>query len=211
MESFFAAVGAFVVVVGGFFLLLRYIDKKDEIARDNRDLAKYVDNIPRDPHRSFDQNLKKALSDSNVREKAEQRRKDAIEFENKMAEENRKRQITKRVYSYDYECLIYQIFAPFRTKNECEEKWSYDKLEKKFVINEIARIKEITLDQAGELFLEMKEKGLIEEYQMKCKIGMTLDYYWNVVSDEDLNFSKWVNSQTYIESREDADRRRRSI
>lgn len=211
MESFFTSIGGIVFYGGIFLLILLYIDRKSKKERDNRDLAKYLDDVPMDPHKSYDQKLSKVLSNPEVRQKAENLRSEEMERE-RMREERDKKKYTKaRVYSYDHESLIYQIFAPFRDAKPFAGEWHCSmELENDFVISEIARIKKDSINEAEKLFSEFKDNELVFSIGKKCRMGLTLKQYWNVVTDEDLNFTKWVNAQTNIESRESAEKRRKA-
>ena len=139
------------------------------------------------------------------------------EDKRKREEAKRKDRIIKRVFSYQYEELIYEIFSPYAKKNQFggtfrRQSWSVDEeLENEFVINEISRILSISYAEASSLFKKFIENELLgrSTYKNKCWVGTILKEEWDFVSKDDKNLSRWMESHHNIESIESADIRRK--
>lgn len=150
---------------------------------------------------------KKRVSNNNVIDEAERKKEEL----------KRKDKIIKRVFSYQYEELIYEIFSPYAKKNQFggtfrRQSWSVnEELENEFVINEISRILSISYDEASSLFKKFIENELLgrSTYKNRCNIGTLLGNEWDLVSKDDMNLSRWMESHHNIESIESADKRRK--
>ena len=135
-------------------------------------------------------------------------------------EKERKEKIINRVFSYQYESLIYEIFSPYAEKKDINkvyggrfsgQSWEVVKhLEDDFVKSEISRILSISSSEASELFNSFLEKKLLGRlwYKNKCSIGATLEKEWAIISRTDMNLSSWMESHHDIESVESIEKRR---
>ena len=133
-------------------------------------------------------------------------------------DEKRKEFIKKRVYSYKYENVIYEIFSPYARKGGGSgifrrQSWTIGidlYLEDEFVKNEISRILNIPYSDAATLFEEFLDNELLmHSFGMtKCCIGHILTEQWDIITQNDNNFSIWMESHPDIESKDSADRRR---
>ena len=220
MDEILSSIGGFAIIVVIFYLILYFFNKQSSDERERKDLAKYLDNVYFDPNKSYDQNLKKILSDPKVRKQAEENRKQHYEREAAREDKQRRENIIKRTYSYKYEDVIYEIFAPYRIERRFEyqgQKWEvHEKLENEFVIHEISRILDVNIEEARRLFKEFDDNGLVDvglgkdihTRARKCSIGIVIYYNWDIISKSDKNFSKWIDEHPNIESVESANRRR---
>lgn len=213
--------GVFAFIVFIFYLIICYISKKSRDEAECKDLAKHynLNNAYFDPNKSYEQNLKKIFSDPEARKEAEENRRKYNE--RKAAEEDKKRRedIIKRTYSYKYEDVIYEIFAPYRREHRVVldgRKWEVvESLENEFVIHEISRILNVDIEEARRLFKEFEDNDLIDvgfgrnlSRGRKCSMGNLLQYHWNIISNSDKNFSKWIEEHPNIESVESVNKRR---
>lgn len=133
-------------------------------------------------------------------------------------EKERKEAIVKRVFSYKYENVIYEIFSPYARKGGGSgifrrQSWTIGidlYLEDEFVKNEISRILNIPYSDAATLFEEFLDNELLmHSFGMtKCCIGHILTEQWDIITQNDNNFSIWMESHPDIESKDSADRRR---
>lgn len=219
MESFLTSVGAFTILAIIFYLCLRYIANSQDKERENRELAKYL-NLNAfywDKKKSYDDNIKKILSDPEVRKIAEEAREKAIKQKQKDEDKRRKEDILNRTFSYKYENVIFEIFAPFANKKKYpsrnEEEWECtERLEVEFIKNELMRLCNVTYEDAEELITKFEQHKLLTFFtrgKKKCFYGNTLKYDWNIISDEDMNLSKWIQQHPGRESRESAESRRK--
>jgi len=206
------AFGALCIIALFFYL----IDQRQSARRikdnDNVDLSKYVDNSIeiKNPVNSDagKKDLRKILSDPEVRMRAERRRNDEHEQKQKEADLRRKDLIIKRTFSYKYENIVYEIFAPYARKRSVSyngQSWEVKpgmKLDNDFVISEISRLLDLPFEKANELFWEFEENDMISvrnrydtdtpKKEDRCGFGYLLGYEWNIISNEDMNISKWI-------------------
>ncbi len=117
-------------------------------------------------------------------------------------ENKRKKAIAKRVFAYDYEDMLYQIYAPVAKKYL---KWSASgvTLEKSYIIQRISEIKNVSCIDAESIFNILVDHELICEYGpgnyfLTTMLEGNSDILehnieaWNVVSDTDMNLNKWM-------------------
>ena len=131
-------------------------------------------------------------------------------------EKERKETIVKRVYSYKYENVIYEIFSPYARKGGGgsfrRQIWTIDLvyIEDEFVKNEISRILNIPYSDAAKLFEEFLDNQLLTHSfgQTKCSVGTILTEQWDVITKSDNNFSIWMDSHPNVESNNSVDKRR---
>lgn len=229
----FSSLGVLCILAIIFYLLLSGISAKDQKDRDNIDLAKYIDRSIYLPHpvdsAEGKKELRRILSDPEIRKKAEAKRQDEREKKQKEEDLKRRELIIKRTFSYKYENILYEVFAPYATKRVIEydgQKWELrlgKTLDNVFVISEISRIAGLPKDKATELFEDfvkndMLEIGLkhINDYTVlgkwvrdeRCSLGNLLLYDWNIISNEDMNLSKWIEMHPDRESKDSVDKRR---
>lgn len=115
-------------------------------------------------------------------------------------EESKKRELIKaRVFAYDYEEMLYQIYAPFAEQGT----WGWfasTNLRKKYIIMRISEIKSVSEKDAINIFNILKEHKLLQDLLDDDTYFLTplLDNLspdtkqWDVVSDTDMNLNKWI-------------------
>ena len=115
-----------------------------------------------------------------------------------------KRDLVKsRVFAYDYEDMLFQIYAPYASDNG--DSWMPGSLSKEYVVQAIAKIKDVSEEEAINIFQLLIENNVICNLQ---GIGVVLDSMlwddynyknpkWNVVSDIDMTLTKWMNAHGY--------------
>lgn len=228
-----AAFGALCLIALIVYLWLTSTEAKDRKDQDNIDLAKYLEMpwakiYPVDSYEGKKE-LRKILSDSDIRKKAEERRNKYQEEKRKEEDKTRKDKIIKRTFSYKYEDALYEIFAPYAIKREYEyngQIWSYPfykRLENDFVISELSRILSLSQEEAKKLFDQLEKNDLIDIDSKliqdgtlggklikadRCELGSLLKYDWNIISQEDMNLSKWIEQHPNRETKESMDKRR---
>ncbi len=114
--------------------------------------------------------------------------------------------IKKRVFAYDYEEMLYEIYAPTATRINSNE-WKSNSLNKDYIIERIGNIMEISKEEALKIFDLLIDKKILEkEYRNEDEISLCYmlnsKYYrssdeWQIVSDIDLNLSKWMVNHGY--------------
>ena len=130
--------------------------------------------------------------------------------------EKRKEFIKKRVYSYKYENVIYEIFSPYARKGGGgifrRQRWTIDLIyfEDEFVKDEISRILNIPYSDAAKLFEEFLDNQLLVHSfgETKCSVGNILTKQWDIITKTDNNFSNWMDSHPNVESKDSIDKRR---
>lgn len=228
-----AAFGALCLIALAFIFIVSSMNAKDQKDKDNIDLSKYLDGS-RHTYKPIDsyegkKELRKILSDPEVRRKAEERRNEDIKRKQKEADLKRKDTIIKRTFSYRYEIILYEIFAPYARKKNIEHNgqiWEIPfgkTLENSYVISEISRLLALSSEEANKLFWEFEKNDMLHvdnEYiengtilgervkSDRCSFGSLLQYDWNIISNEDMNLSKWIEQHPDRESKDSADQRR---
>lgn len=114
--------------------------------------------------------------------------------------------IKKRVFAYDYEEMLYEIYAPTATRINSNE-WKSNSLNMDYIIERIGNIMEISKEEALKIFDLLIDKKILEkEYRNEDEISLCYmlnsKYYcssdeWQIVSDIDLNLSKWMVNHGY--------------
>ena len=131
--------------------------------------------------------------------------------------------------SYKYENVLYEIFAPYATPRKYEyngQKWGFTyeiRLENNFVIKEIIRLLKISIEEAKILFEEFNKNDMLVIHKKnvqngtvlgewvrtgRCSLGNLLIYDWNIISNHDMNLSKWIEQHPIRESKDSVDKRR---
>lgn len=118
----------------------------------------------------------------------------------------RKPKIQNRVYSYKYENLVYEIFAPYAKLDDHspldKPKYTFGYVNNDVVKSEIVRLLKVSAPEADKLFDEFVKNRLlyVSTYQKEngewctgkvCTMGSILEYDWDVISKYDMNFTKW--------------------
>ena len=123
--------------------------------------------------------------------------------------------IKKRVFSYDYENMLYYIFT---YKNEKNHLCQHETWDKEYIIQEIAKYENKPLVEARMLFslfchnelvdpvlkgfnvdkdyfsthyLEVIHSDIFEKYRIGYILSDEYDA-WKIVSDADMNIGKWI-------------------
>ena len=113
--------------------------------------------------------------------------------------------------------MLYEIYAPFA--KPCINGWIATPLDKDFVINRIAEIERKTKNEAEGIFSQLYVKGLLHitkiseevDGEIVIKKQLVLDNMldslkpydglkfntWSIVSDKDMNLSKWMERNDY--------------
>lgn len=198
-----AAFGALCLIALLFYFVVSGMDAKDKKDKDNIDLSKHLDGTIHtvNPIDSYEgkKELRKILSDPEVRKKAEEKRAAYIEEKQKEDDLKRKDTIIKRTFSYKYENVIYEIFAPFAYKVQYDYKGQYwhvnEVLSKDYVLSEICRILAITNEKATQLLSCFIENDMISDCLCEkgmCELGPLLEYQWDIISPQDMSLTKWI-------------------
>ena len=115
-------------------------------------------------------------------------------------ESQKKELITKRVFAYEYEDLLYQIYGP-SAKDVIGFYGSTVELEKGFIIHRIAEIKQISVDMAENVFDILLAHDLLYPYgpgyYKLTPMLASNNADWNIVSDTDMNLDKWMATHGY--------------
>lgn len=135
---------------------------------------------------------------------------------NESEDKERKENIIKRVFAYKYENLIYEIFAPYARQPKFGggfkyQRWNIDiDLEDEFIKSEISRILCVPNDDAAKIFKELLDNLLLchINYKNKSGVGHILTREWDIISRNDMNLDRWMESHQNVESKESVDKRR---
>ena len=213
-----------IIVVGIFFYILVVLPKKEKRNKENYDLSKYVSSkYGVDVETATHEEIADFLSKPGVRKEAEERRNFLQKKRQEFEDQQKKALIVHRVYSYKYEDVIYEIFAPYAKNNmdinTYRQRWTVDVyLEFSFVAYEMSHILRISESSANDLLREFAENGLVDtstqphSSYLYCSMGCLLLYNWDIISKHDKNFSSWIDSHFFdIEPREKVEERRKEF
>lgn len=121
-------------------------------------------------------------------------KKERDEISKKVDEKLKKQNIMNRIFAYDYEDMLYTIYLP--TAREHDGKYTIGRLTKDRIISGICEYKNISRSEAEILFEDLYKHGLFwggrdGEYSLILVDSI----YWNIVSDSDMNFDKWMKKR----------------
>lgn len=215
MTEELAAFGALCLIALVLYFIISSMNAKEIKDRDNVDLSKHLDRTIHTVNsvNSYEgkKELRKILSDPEVRKKAEERRTAYNEEKQKESDLRRKDAIIKRTFSYKYENVVYEIFAPFAYKVQYDYKGQYwhigEMLPKTFIISEISRILEIPNEDADQLLSVFIENDMISgclAEEGMCELGSLLEYDWDIISSQDMSLTKWIEQHPNRETKENA-------
>lgn len=211
-----ATVILFVLICVGLYILYVYFKKEEEKNKHYRELARFIDkkelypeyartNI-KDIHPRFTKMEYKEPTADEIRKYFKEHPDKLAEVETRLVElgrnrilyqEERKRKLIKqRVFAYEYEDMLFQIFAPFA--HDYGNTWVPQPLLYDFVVKRIAEIKNVTAEEASKILEALKDKEVIY-YNGGVNLSQVLwdGSFWNIVSDTDLNLDKWMVAHGY--------------
>ena len=191
-----------VCAIGFFWWYIKYMKKNEHY----QELAKYyrIDNTDIDAIRKFFKENPDELYH------AERRfREDAI-HKKEVDERCKKHAIINRVFAYDYEDMLYQIYAPLAEENYYQRWCSYKEIPKDLLIKKIMEIRKVANDEAAHILEELIKRNIIVSNVFEngeCSLSFFLQDYtgdhnttferWDIVSYLDLNLDKWIVAHGY--------------
>lgn len=200
-----AAVILFIVLCIGLYLLHLNMKKDRERNDHYRELAKYFSERelgiiqnnrytkehPADVIRRFFKEHPDKLEEAERKYKVD-------EHNRYIRKEEIKRELIKtRVFAYDYEEMLFQIFAHYEVKHEKPSRHD--------VIQRISEIKGIPENEAINMFELLLNKQVL--FDLPGDLGVSLnpmlvtdDYWnkeWNIVSNTDMTLNKWMIAHGY--------------
>ena len=202
----------FIVIPLFGLVFLFYQRKRDEKTEHLLDLAEYVNDefmTFQDEHENYSETkaLRKFFSNSRVRLKALKLRSEHEQKKKNYEDEIDKYHIKNRVFAYDYEETIYEIFsktANYFIPQYPKEKivYHYSHIKKDEFVEELSSKLKLSKDEAESLFnVFLNKQSIFKDNFDNCGIGSTLELYWNVVSPNDFNFSRWIEAHPEIKSK----------
>ena len=98
----------------------------------------------------------------------------------------------RRVFAYDYEELIFQMFT-YKDENGCYQ--AIKRLKTEEAIKKISELRKLSYDEASKLFAILVNNQLIIYVFEDVKLGSLLDSrsdQWNIICNFDMNLDKWI-------------------
>lgn len=110
-----------------------------------------------------------------------------LEYENE-----RKKYIVERAFAYDYEELLFRIYEPTAEYDGIE--WRPGLMTKEEVLQKIIEIKNISRNEAEDIFKILVDHNLILYIAGSCDLTFTLrnKSRSHIISKTDMNFNKWM-------------------
>lgn len=197
----------FILLCGGLIWLHFYLKKEDKRKREYREYAQFFSERevgllrtkktdPKDPDEIIDKFFKEH-PDKLV--EAKKRYKEKEEKAHYNRESWKKAYIMDRIFAYDYEDMLFQIFSKVAIEDR-RGKWvAINLVNKENVINEIVKIRNVDRSEAGRIIVLLLQHGILTDmgsgYLLSTllqDLGVGEKYPWNIVSDVDMNLDKWM-------------------
>lgn len=194
-----------VFVIGGVVLLvylIKYWFHVKEVAQ------VYISNNYVNTNVNVNRVAKALMKDNSLLQEAERMYKNQQERDHFYKETQRKEAIAQRVFAYDYEELLFQIYARIAEDNDHFGYWTtidaregYDESN---LIHMISIVSKKSIPESEQLFNILLEHHLIYKwggtYRLTTMLEKTLGdnlLRWDVVTDIDWNLDKWMNAHGY--------------
>ena len=200
-----AAVILFIIICIGLYFLHLYMKKYFETNEHYRELAKFFSErelgIIKDNRYTKENHVDviRRFFKEHPDKLAEAERKYKVDEQNRyIRKEEIKRELIKtRVFAYDYEEMLFQIFAQFESEHKHPSM--------RDVIQRISEIKGIPENEAINMFMLLLNKKVL--FDLPGDLGISLnpmlvtDAYWNkewnIVSNTDMTLNKWMIAHGY--------------
>lgn len=204
-----AAVILFIIICIGLYFLHLYMKKYTETNEHYRELAKFFserelgiikDNrYTKENHVDVIRRFFKEHPDKLA--EAEKLYKKKRENAHHAREAWKKRYILQRIFAYDYEEMLFQIFSDHAILDEMG-KWHSQDIDKNHLLQRISEIKNIEIDEAQRMVDTLVEHSVLcnvgEDYFLSSLLQESDDNQamirWNIVSDTDMNLDKWMKA-----------------
>lgn len=199
-----AAIGAFAIVVLAVYLLLHHLDDKQTQAESNRQLiVKSGDSFEFDefckmhPELPRQQALLEFYKDKNKKNEAIKQAQANIQREQEYEDKLNRELTIKRVFAYKYEKFILALFSPLAKHSNSslnDEEWECcESLPAFYLLHKLKQ-------EYGEVEGDSLFDQFIENNLISCHYGTNSSYYlgsilgihYNVISDKDLNMTKYI-------------------
>ena len=134
----------------------------------------------------------------------EKKYKEKKEREHYNRESWKKSYIMDRIFAYDYEDMLFQIYSKV-AKEDIKGKWVAGiHINTEDLINEICRIRNVNRSEAYRIIHQLHARGIISDigggYLLSAllqDLGNDDMCSWNIVSDVDMNLDKWMVAHGY--------------
>jgi hypothetical protein len=191
MVEFFFSIGVLVVIGLCFVGLMNYSSNQD--AHSHHLFELYYGEPYKPGYHYSHSDIKKFFKENPEELKRREEAWQARQKEKYQENENKKKlRIKDRIFAYDYEDTLFEIFAPY-AKN-MGGVWTCDKwLPKEEIISKISTIRGVSKIEAKDIFNKLEEHNVLLEIggdYMLSLINTSSD--WDIVSDTDMNLDKWI-------------------
>lgn len=190
----------------GAYLVLRFIDYIKRKDSHYTTLAKYIrveEFYPDRNFNSYEERVKYIFKHNpNVLKRAKELYKEDQERLTLEKNEERKKLAQTRVFAYDYENDLYQIYSDVANKRGGIWRVSVkDGFNKEYIIQKLSELRHISIPEAQMLFEELvKREILIQFFDTYYLSSLLTDLgYWNIISNNDMNLHKWMIAHGYEE------------
>ena len=197
-----------IICIGLYFLHLymkKYIETNDhygELAKffSERELGIIKDNrYTKENHVDVIRRFFKEHPDKLVEaEKLYKKKKERAHY----ARESWKKEfIMQRIFAYDYEDMLFQIFSDYAWLDTWG-KWQPHDIDRDHLLQRISEIKNIEVEEAQRIVDTLVEHGILckvdDKYLLSSLLTESDDNQamirWNIVSDTDMNLDKWMKA-----------------
>lgn len=204
-----AAVILFIIICIGLYLLHIYMEKYTETNEHYMELAKFFserelgiiqDNrYTKENHIDVVRRFFKEHPDKLA--EAEKLYKKRMESKHHAREAWKKEFIMHRIFAYDYEEMLFQIFSDHAMLDEMG-KWHSQHIDKNHLLQRISEIKNIEIEESQRIVDTLIEHCVLCNVGEDCFLSSLLEESddnqsmsrWNIVSDIDMNLDKWMKA-----------------
>ena len=204
-----AAVILFIIICVGLYLLHLYMEKYTETNEHYMELAKFFserelgiiqDNrYTKENHIDVVRRFFKEHPDKLA--EAEKLYKKRMESKHHAREAWKKEFIMHRIFAYDYEEMLFQIFSDHAILDEMG-KWHSQHIDKNHLLQRISEIKNIEIEESQRIVDTLIEHCVLCNVGEDCFLSSLLEesddnqsmIRWNIVSDTDMNLDKWMKA-----------------
>ncbi len=191
MIEFFALIGALMVIWLCFVGYIKFTNSRDSRLNHLCELYTFEHYSHRYnyPYSKIKKFFKENPEEIKRREEIWQEK---LKEEHAEEERKRKQQIIGRIFAYDYEDTLFEIYAPYAEKRG--ETWVCNTwLPKNEVISKIATIRRISKLEAEDIAKQLEEHWFL--WENKYSYMIPSDSNWNILSDTDMNLDKWITKR----------------
>lgn len=191
----------------GFYFIEVYSKKYDEESKHYRELSDFIGDKEFETYKVYPTSVLRKYFKNHPDKlvSAEIAYKKHKESEHRYRERKKKEIILNRIFAYDYEEMLYQLYAKDAEEDIGSGKWfTLSTVKKEDILQKISESKNVDAIEANKIFDSLCEHDLLlnvcGRYSLTTllqDISIQGETRWNIVSDLDMNLDKWMVANGY--------------